>query len=236
MKYESPGFVLHSRRFRENSRILELFTRNDGRVAVVARVSSRQAGSRLASFQPFRESLCRWQGRSSLQTLISCELQQAYRLEAEAGICGFYCNELILHLTAAGMPYPELYEVYIDTLGLLSAGQVGASTILRNFEWRLLDALGYAINPWTDCIDESELPDSGIFFFHPERGISRHSLGPQQVEFSAKTLQSLRADTLLKSSQQRELKAILGAAVRKLLGNRQLKSKLLIQSLKKYRT
>lgn len=233
---ESKGFVLHGRRFRENSRILELFTEAEGRVAVVARVSGKNSGSSLAKYQPFGEAMLRWRGKSSLQSLLSCEAERAFRLDGEAGICGLYCNELLLYLTASGLPYPQLYSDYVDTLEHIATGSFPLANILRQFEWSLLEALGYSINSLSDCLDEAELLGPGPFFFHPEQGISQQQLGARSVELGGQALTCLQTGALMNCSSQRELRAVLGAAIQNLLGNRQLKSKLLVQSLKKYQT
>ena len=50
---QQPGFILHHRPFRESSQILDIVTRDHGKIAVVAR-GSRGSKSRLAGvLRPF---------------------------------------------------------------------------------------------------------------------------------------------------------------------------------------
>src|SRR5688572_847056 len=96
---EQPAFVLHSYPFRETSLVVELFTRDFGRVAVVAKGARRPKSSLrgiLLAFQPISVG---WAGKGELQTLTRAEWQGTYRpLAGLALICGFYVNELLLKL------------------------------------------------------------------------------------------------------------------------------------------
>ena len=57
-----PGYVLHHRPWRDTSRILDVFTREHGRLSLFAR-GVRGPKSRLASLlQPFRPLLLSWSG------------------------------------------------------------------------------------------------------------------------------------------------------------------------------
>ena len=60
-----PAYVLHHRPYRDTSRILELFTRDQGRVSVFARGArgARKGGASLvAILQPFNRLLVSWSG------------------------------------------------------------------------------------------------------------------------------------------------------------------------------
>ena len=75
-----PAFVLHHRPYRDTSRILELFTRDHGRVSVFARGarSARKAGTALTSIlQPFNRLLVSWSGRGEAGQLTGAEFDGA---------------------------------------------------------------------------------------------------------------------------------------------------------------
>ena len=64
-----PAWLLHHRPFRDTSRILELMTRDHGRLSLVAR-GSRAAKSRLAGIlRPFMPLSISWFSRTELGTL-----------------------------------------------------------------------------------------------------------------------------------------------------------------------
>src|SRR5471032_161669 len=94
-----PAFVLHSYPFRETSLVIEVFTREFGRLGLVARGARRPKSALrgvLLAFQPLRIS---WTGRSELRTLIRAEWTGGVpQPQGLALMCGFYLNELLLKL------------------------------------------------------------------------------------------------------------------------------------------
>jgi DNA repair protein RecO (recombination protein O) len=138
------GFILHTRPYRETSLIVDVLSRNHGRLALVARGARRPMSSiksRLLGFQPL---LLSWFGKGGLRTLHDAEWQGGdLRLQGGALMCGFYLNELILKLLQPDDPHEGLYDRYAETLVALSAGGE-AEPILRRFELALLSELGYA--------------------------------------------------------------------------------------------
>ena len=91
-----PAYLLHSYPYRETSLVIETFTRNRGRVALVARGARRPRSALrgvLLAFQPLTIS---WSGRTELRTLHKAEWQGGLpQLKGDALLCGFYINELL---------------------------------------------------------------------------------------------------------------------------------------------
>ena len=70
---QQPGYILHHRPFRDSSQILDIVTRDYGKVALVAR-GSRGARSRLAGIlRPFLPLRLSWVAKSDLGTLTGAE-------------------------------------------------------------------------------------------------------------------------------------------------------------------
>ena len=142
---DQPAFVLHSYPFRETSLLLEVFSRQYGRVALVARGARRPRSALrglLLNFQPLSLS---WFGKSELRTLHSAEWQGGQpQLQGTALLCGFYLNELLLNLMARDDPHEQLFDYYQRTLQRLASEPDHAAT-LRCFEKHMLQELGYAL-------------------------------------------------------------------------------------------
>ena len=68
-----PAFVLHRRAWRETSLLLELLTRDFGRVGVIARGARAGRRGSGASCQPFQPLLVSWSGRADLKTLAAAD-------------------------------------------------------------------------------------------------------------------------------------------------------------------
>lgn len=137
-----PAYVLHARRYRDTSLLLELLTRDQGRVSCVRRgaLSARRGGP---SLQPFAPLEVRLGGRGEVLSLLAAEAAgAAAALHGRQLYCGLYLNELLLKLTGRHDPSPGLFDDYAAALGGLAAGV--EEPVLRRFEVCLLRHLGLA--------------------------------------------------------------------------------------------
>ena len=147
-----PAYVLHQWDWSETSLIIDLFTREQGRVAVVAKGAKRpysQLRSVLLPFQRVAVSIARPRGDEGAEilTLRAAEYAGAgAMLPAARLMAGFYLNELVLKLLARQDPHERLFDAYADTLCILAAGDALApgedEAALRAFELVLLRETG----------------------------------------------------------------------------------------------
>ena len=139
-----PAFILHSREYRDTSRILDVFTARHGRLTLFAR-GARGPRSKLASLlMPFRPLLVSWSGRGDAAQLTGAEAQDHAPLPSRQVLSGFYLNELIITLTTRHDPQPQLFDDYAEALRRL-ATEAAPEPTLRVFEKRLLAGLGYGL-------------------------------------------------------------------------------------------
>jgi DNA repair protein RecO (recombination protein O) len=140
------AYVLHRHDWSESSLIVELFTRERGRLVVVAKGAKRptsQLRPVLLPFQPLHALLGRAPAddQGEVHLLRSAEWAGgAPMLGGTVLFSGFYLNELLLKLLARQDPHPALYDTYADTLAALPGDEAAA---LRAFELTLLRALGW---------------------------------------------------------------------------------------------
>ncbi|MHB8747452.1 MAG: DNA repair protein RecO, partial [Gammaproteobacteria bacterium] len=88
------GYILHARPYRDSSALLEVFSREHGRVGLVARGVRGPKSKLRAVLQPFRPVLFSWLARSDLGTLTDAEPQSmAHALAGRALLSGYYLNE-----------------------------------------------------------------------------------------------------------------------------------------------
>jgi DNA repair protein RecO (recombination protein O) len=140
-----PAFILHSREYRDTSRILDVFTQRHGRLTLFAR-GARGPKSKLASLlMPFRALLVSWTGKGEAAQLTGAELHgEALALPSRQVLSGFYLNELVIKLTTRHDPQTQLFEDYAAALHRLAA-DAAPEPVLRVFEKRLLASLGYGL-------------------------------------------------------------------------------------------
>ena len=143
---QQPAYVLHARAYRETSLLLEVFTRDHGRVGIVAR-GVRRERSRIPRgvLQPLQPLLLDWSAVGDLGTLIGAEVASSpFVLSGEALLSAIYLNELVLRLSGRSDPHPAAFAAYADCLARLATG-TGIGWTLRRFERDLLADLGYAL-------------------------------------------------------------------------------------------
>src|SRR5579863_3798588 len=105
------AYILHHRPFRDTGRILEVLTRDEGRLSIFARGVRGPKARFAAVLQPFRLLLLSWSGRGEAPTLTGAEnAGDAVELPPGCVLAGFYLNELILNLTTRHDPQPPLFD------------------------------------------------------------------------------------------------------------------------------
>ncbi len=143
------AYVLHRYDWSESSLILDLFTREQGRIAVAAKGAKRpfsQLRSVLLPFQRIHVSLGRQasgEDAREVQNLRSAEWTGGSAMLTGAALFnGFYLNELLLKLIARHDPHAALFDAYAATIAALGEGEAGAQAALRAFEIVLLKEIG----------------------------------------------------------------------------------------------
>ena len=172
---DEPAFVLHSIPYKETSLILDVFTRQHGRMALIAKGAKRPHSVLRPVLQRFQPLLVSWSGRSELRTLIKSEwVGGTPSLVGDALLCGFYLNELLVTFLAREDAYEKLYDRYAETihaLAELEAANLGIEQILRPFELSLLQETGYAA-ALDRCVETNASPETDKqYVYQPERGI-----------------------------------------------------------------
>lgn len=141
----TPAWLLHHRPFRDSSQLLDIISRDNGRLMLVAR-GSRGAKSRLRGIlRPFMPLQVSWSIRSDLGTLTAAEMDgPPIALSGDALLAGYYVNELLLNLLHRHDPQPEIFCAYARAIDGF-ARRSDLSACLREFEMVLLRNLGYAL-------------------------------------------------------------------------------------------
>lgn len=165
-----PAFVLHAYPYRETSLVVEAFTRGFGRVPLVAKGAKRPRSALRGLLRAFQPLLLTWGGKSELRTLHKAEWQGGQMpLQGTALICGFYLNELLVRLLHRHDPHEQLFAYYQETLEALST-EKDYIPILRRFEQRMLQELGYALTLDHDVASGKPTTPNEDYCYEIERG------------------------------------------------------------------
>jgi DNA repair protein RecO (recombination protein O) len=235
-----PVFVLHSYPYLETSLVVELFTRNFGRVATIAKGARRPRSAMRGMLQAFQPLLATWSGKSELRTLHGMEWQGGLHvLQGQALICGFYLNELMLRLLPREDPHQSLFEHYQQALQALT-GDESQTIVLRRFEIRLLQELGYALSLTHEAGDGDAIDAQALYAFIPEHGAVRvasqairvQSLQNQSgIQLRGKTLLDMAQDDYTDLHTQQQSKLLMRTLISHHLGDKPLHTRQLLIDL-----
>ncbi len=218
-----PAFVVHLRPYRETSALLELLTRNHGRVCVVARGCKRPRSPLRLLLQPFEPLLVSWSARGELGTLRDAERAWvAVPLSGAALLSGLYMNELVVRLTHRFDPHPGLFDAYVQALRQL-ATPTSMELTLRRFEKQLLEEVGYGLMLEREASSGAPVRAGMRYRYLPQSGpIPATGAGGTGVPVSGHTLLALAANGSLDASMRREAKRLMRSEIDSLLGDRPL--------------
>lgn len=228
---DQAGYVLHGYPYQETSLIVEVFTREFGRVAMVAKGAKRPHSPLRSVLMPFHALTLDWSGRSELKTLRTAEWRGAFRqLAGRALICGFYLNELLLKLLHRDDPHDTLFDAYEQTLQALLDG-ADQAIVLRCFEKRLLSELGYALILDHDAETRRPLQSDRYYLYIADRGPVTAGEKQNGLELLGQTLIDMHNDDYTSPLTQQQSKNLMRRLIGHYLGNQTLHSRQLLMDL-----
>ena len=223
-----PALVLHARPWRETSLLIEAFSRGHGRLGLIARGVRRPKSRMRGLLQPFIPLLLSWRGRGELATLTGAELEGGVApLGGSTAIVGFYVNELLLRFLHRHDPEPILFDHYRATLDGI-ADVDDPEPVLRIFEKRLLQAVGYALELEREAHSGIAIEPEGRYRYTADSGPERWSSGPcPGVCVSGSTLLALARERLTDRRELKEAKSLMRSIIDAHCGGRALASRTL---------
>jgi DNA repair protein RecO (recombination protein O) len=175
MRYVAePAFVLHARAWRETSLLVEVLSREHGRVGLVARgVQGPKKQPLRAALQPLQHIRFDGVQRGELAQLSAAEaIDEAPRLLGDTMLAGFYLNELMLRLAPRHDEQGGLYAIYGETRARLGLVDLPLAWTLRRFERDLFEALGVGF-AWDMDGDGDAIDPAARYRLDPEHGPRR---------------------------------------------------------------
>jgi DNA repair protein RecO (recombination protein O) len=139
-----PAFVLHRYDWSESSLIVEVLTRHHGRVALVAKGAKRPASNFRPVLLPMQPLRITYSGDAEVKALKSAEWVGGYAMPSgNALLTGFYLNELMMRLLLRDDPQEFVYDLYAQTVSVVTQNNGLMTAALRAFELLLLQNMGW---------------------------------------------------------------------------------------------
>lgn len=228
----SPAYILHRRSYRETSLLLDVLSRDAGRISLIAKGAKREKSSLAGLLQPCQRLLLSWSGNSELMTLTGAEADKPFlQIGQKRLIPAFYLNELVVRLLHRHESHPELFVAYDKALAALADEIRPEQGTIRKFEKRLLQAIGYG--PVFDHdVDTGKPVESGRdYFYQADHGpVSVRPSHADFIKINGTTLIGMKEDALNTDFSLREAKRLMRYLLQKHLGDKPLASRDLYKS------
>ena len=185
---DEPAYVLHRYDWSESSLILEVLTRNFGRVALVAKGAKKPSSNFRPILLPMQLLHVAFGGDAEIRNLRSSEWMGGHVMPTgEALMAGYYLNELLMRLLARDDPHPALFDAYALTVHIIA--QEGSNNAggrktrddpqnlqtlevaLRAFELMLLREIGFLPSVGSQTASLAELQADVAYVLVPEGGL-----------------------------------------------------------------
>lgn len=220
----TPAYVLHQHDWRETSRMVEILSREHGRLGLIARGSRRASSPWRAVLRPFQPLLLSWMGGGELATLTGAEADGvSHALTGRALLSGFYMNELLLRLLPRQDPQPDLFVRYDGSLNNLMHA---IEPTLRIFEMNMLSALGYGLNLEREAITGLPLEADVLYRYETEKGLVRiKDDAGTGIGISGSTLMAIANGNYQKPEHLSDARHLLRNIINQMLGDKPLKTR-----------
>lgn len=224
---EQLGWVLHLHPYSETSLVVDVFTREYGRVPLLARGARRPRSplrGLLMSFQPLELG---WFGGGEVKTLAKAEWQGGMPLlGGRCLLLGYYLNELLLKMLPREDAHAALFDAYAAALAALARGADDAPE-LRRFEKTLLRELGYGLTLDVDMESGRPLASEAEYDYLVERGpVARAGGRPDDTPpLHGKTLLDMAADDYSDPRTRLESRRLMRQLIAHHLGGKTLQSR-----------
>jgi DNA repair protein RecO (recombination protein O) len=233
------AYVLHLHPYSETSLVVDVFSRDHGRVPLLARGARRPRSAMrgmLMSFQPLELG---WFGGGEVKTLAKVEwLGGMPLLGGRCLLLGYYLNELLLKMLPREDAHAALFDAYAAALQALAQGAADAPE-LRRFEKALLKELGYGLTLDVDVETGRPVEPEGRYAFLIERGpvasarvgAGDTASGEDAPALSGKTLLDMAADDYSDPRTLMESRRLMRQLISHHLGGKSLQSRRVFMEL-----
>jgi len=222
-------YILHTYPFKETSLIVEMLSKEFGRIAVAAKGARRPRSSLRGMLLPFQPLQATWSGLNELKTLHSIGWSNQFlSIDGDALICGFYLNELMMRLLPKDDPHPILYDYYHQAILDLSDHK-GLSVTLRRFELRLLQELGYQV-PLKNDIHGQTIHLDKTYIYRADSGPFEGKASAGSIEVLGKTLINMADDNYEDPLTEKQSKQLMRYLINHYIGDKPLHSKQLFMA------
>jgi DNA repair protein RecO (recombination protein O) len=223
------AFLLHAHPYSETSLIIDVFSRDHGRLPILARGARRPRSALRGVLIGFQLLELGWFGGGEVKTMAKAEwFGGSPLLQGRCLLLGYYLNELLLKLLPREDAHPALFDSYADAVSALATGAADAPE-LRRFEKALLKEIGYGLTFDHDA-EGAPVKAEQRYSYFVERGLIAVDAG-DGFTLAGKTLLDMDADDYSDPRTLAESKLLMRQLVAQQLGGQPLQSRRVFMEL-----
>jgi len=232
--HHQPAYILLNRPYSETSWIVEIFSRDYGRLSLMAKGARRLKSKLKGSLLPFQPVLLSWVGKGEMPTLTSAEVDQSefdffvHELTGDALVCGFYCNELVVNLLHRHDPHPSLFDHYHRCIMTMNASteSIVLSNALREFEQVVMRETGYEVSFDYEADGRTAIESGGFYYFQSNKGFIRMANDRHSRAISGRIILTLKQNVAhIKPQDLSQSKLLMRDILAQILGSKKIVSR-----------
>ena len=225
------AYILHKRDYRETSSILDVLTKDYGRVSLMARGCRGKRSKIAGNLMLFTPLVVSWQGKGNLPYLKSIERAdlKAPVLKNKSLLSAMYLNELLMYFLHKHDVHETIFEQYHHCLYALENNN-NIEIALRKFEIKLLELLGFGLNLHAEADSGDLILGDAMYHYYLEHGPVKSADRNNDVpQISGNCLLALSSEQYQIIADNRlylsELKQLMRFVINHHLGSKKLKSR-----------
>ena len=225
------AYILHKRPYRETSSILDVLTKDYGRVSLMARGCRGKRSKIAGNLMLFTPLVVSWQGKGNLPYLKSIERADLKDpvLKNKSLLSAMYVNELLMYFLHKHDVHDAIFEQYHHCLYALENNN-NLEIALRKFEIKLLALLGFCLNLHAEADTGEMILADEMYHYYLEHG-------PVKCRDNVVSVPQISGNCLLALSSEQfqiitentqylaELKRLMRFVINHHLGSKKLKSR-----------
>jgi DNA repair protein RecO len=221
-------FLLHQRSYGETSLIADVFTKNNGKMSLIAKGAKKPKSKFFGYLVPFNKLNISYSGRSELKTLTSIDrnLAKSGNTLTKTTYSLLYINELLIKLLPKNAKQEDLFDLYEIFINKVSSN-ADLEITLRHFELDLLDMLGYGFDYNADIDKNDSIEPNQGYSFVAEKGFRKSD----RSDFLGKDIINIKNRELDKVSKK-YLKQITTKAISTCMDGKDLTSRKIFKTIK----
>lgn len=231
---KQPTWILHQRPYRDTSSIIDIFTRDFGRVSIIAKGGRSPKSKFRGLLRPFFPIKLSWYSGKNLGNLVEIDVVgKPYNLIGDSLLSAYYLNELILKFLVKDDPQVEIFDLYSRTiLDLIETGDI--ASVLRKFELEFLKLIGYGLNLEFEAVTHLPVRDDLFYEYNPGIGLVISDKKNDQYVFSGTDINAINQGDFQEKKTVKSANRLLKSIINFHLDGRRLKTRRVLEELKRF--